>query len=86
MQWISIKYESPPHDGTPFLCYDPACHEYGKIYVVRYEPENSYKFGIHEINTPASYVEASGEGYDKWIPTHWMPLPEGPNEVGKCGD
>ena len=26
------------------------------------------------------YLEASGEGYFRWNPTHWMPLPTKPKE------
>lgn len=72
-QWISCKDRLPPQDGTPFLCYDPeqiknfqnAC-----VYVVRFEKETDYNDN--------RYIEAGGECYFEWEPTHWMELPQPP--------
>jgi hypothetical protein len=76
MEWISIKEKEPPKDGTPFLCYDPNQENNfpkASIYVVCFEEETTY--------SKAGYIEAGGECYFFWDPTHWMPLPEPPGEV-----
>lgn len=74
-EWISVKDQPPPKDGTPFLCYDPKQVDNFKdacIYVVRYKKETDY--------SDAGYIEAGGEGYFAWEPTHWMPRPKPPME------
>jgi hypothetical protein len=75
MEWISVKDKIAPKDGRPFFCYDPnqidnfphAC-----IYVVRWVEETSYSH--------SGYIEAGGECYFEWEPTHWMPLPLPPED------
>ena len=77
-EWISVKDNEPPKDGTPFLCYDPnQINNFPKalIYVVRFEEEN--------IFSDEGYFEAGGECYFKWQPTHWMPLPSTDSIVDK---
>lgn len=66
-EWISIQEKLPPQDGTTFLGFDPNAEDLGRIYVLIYD-------------IPGVYLEASGERYSTWKPTHWMPLPEAPNE------
>ena len=78
MKWISVKERVPPKDGTPFLCYDPKQidnFQNAVIYVVRFEHETYFSRG--------GYIEAGGECYFIWEPTHWMPLPEPPIEVAQ---
>lgn len=81
MEWISIKDNLPPHDGTPFLGYDPTTEDIGKIYVLIYVPEKKYTGEFEKLSSEECYMEASGEGYFTWKPTHWMPLPEPPKET-----
>jgi hypothetical protein len=80
-EWIGVKEILPPQDGTPFIGYDPNADEPGKIYVLIYVPEKIYPPGeFFRLSHQSYYQEASGEGYFKWNPTHWMPLPEPPND------
>jgi len=82
MEWISLKDKLPPQDGTSFLGYDPDADDPGKIYVLIYVPEKKYPPGEFErLSYDAHYLEASGEGYFKWEPTHWMPLPSIPDKM-----
>ena len=63
--------ETAPKDGTPILGYDPGRTGEGyfdSVYVVRWM-ENSWQHG---------WIEAGGEGYDTYHPTHWMPRPNPP--------
>lgn len=76
MNWVSVKDQEPPKDGTPFLCYDPSQvnnFPEATIYVVVYHEKET---GFYE----KGYIEAGGECYFSWEPTHWMPLPEPPEE------
>ena len=77
MKWISLKEQMPPKDGSHFLCYDPT-HEEAKIYVVRYIPPFKPFYGNEMIEQ--KWEEAAGEGYCRWEPTHWMHLPEAPED------
>ena len=71
----------PPQDGNPFIGYDPNASDLGKIYVLIYEPEKKYPPGeFFKFSHECYYLEASGEGYFRWNPTHWMPLPPPPKE------
>jgi hypothetical protein len=64
-----------PKNGTSFIGYDPT-HEEAQIYILKYLPEcKSFYFSC---SYPEGYIEASGEGYFRWNPTHWMPLPSAP--------
>ena len=69
--WINVKEKLPPQDGTPFLGYDASKDNFGKIYVLVFEESRTYA----QVTYDAQYVEASGEGYSQWNPTHWMPMP-----------
>ncbi len=79
MQWISVKEQEPPKDGTPFLGYDPSKEDEGKIYVLIFIPEKTLFYNDQLIRE--HYLEASGEGYFVWEPTYWMPLPEPPKDL-----
>lgn len=76
MEWKPI--ETAPKDGTHVLCYDPS-HDEAKVYVVKYEP--ALKSFYNSCNRPERWIEASGEGYFLWEPTHWMELPSEPKET-----
>jgi len=78
MNWISVEDQLPPQDGSPFLGYDPEAEDYGKIYVLIYDPERRFTGEFAKLSRDARYLEASGEGYFTWNPSHWMPLPEPP--------
>lgn len=75
MKWISVNEQSPPKDGTPFLCYDPSqlqgSFSEASIYVVKWEDPCGLREG--------GYRETGGECYFLWNPTHWMPLPCAPS-------
>jgi hypothetical protein len=74
MEWISFKNQLPPQDGTHFLGYDPrpSYDERAKIYVLKYDHMTKY--------FDPGYREASGSFCYEWNPTHWMPLPNPPEE------
>ena len=76
MKWIKVEDRLPEFDQQ-VLCFDPN-HSEAKIYVVKLEKENFYKLDNCELGHPTQFIEASGESYFKWKPTHWMPLPEKP--------
>jgi hypothetical protein len=79
MNWIKVEDQEPPKDGSPFLCYDPNADEFGKIYVVLYDPGFIYTDPEFErCSRKHCYREASGECYFTWNPTYWMPLPKPP--------
>ena len=61
--------ETAPKDGTSILSWPAQSAFTGDetiSYVVRW---NDWK---------QAWIEASGEEYDTFYPTHWMPMPEGP--------
>lgn len=64
MEWKPI--ETAPKDGTQILVALNECGDKKKPYVF-------------EV---VSYVngEWCGDAYPVYPPTHWMPLPKGPNE------
>ena len=58
---------------------DASKDDAGKIYVLIFVKAKKYPPGEFEkLSYEDHYLEASGEGYFKWEPTHWMPLPEKP--------
>ncbi len=78
-EWIKVVDRLPPQDGTPFLGYDPKKDPEGKIYVLIFVNGKKYPPGeFQKLSYEDHYLEASGEGYFMWEPTHWMPLPESP--------
>lgn len=81
MEWISVKDQEPPKDGSPFLCFDDEKEYEGKIYVIVFVKARKYPPGEFEkLSYDEHYREASGEGYFIWHPTHWMPLPNPPKD------
>lgn len=56
--------ETAPKDGTEILVYEPN-FEHAAIYVCKYDDP--------------VWIEAGGECYATWQPTHWMPLPKAPH-------
>jgi hypothetical protein len=79
MEWISVKERVPPLD-EPFLGYDPKKEKMERIYVLIYKPKVEYIGEFKYLSRDECYLEASGEGYFNWEPTHWMPLPLFPKD------
>lgn len=77
MQWQSI--ETAPKDGTDILgfCRDawstPTWPRESEDYVVAHWEVSSY-------DATGSWVESSGEQYQAYPLTHWMPLPPPPTK------
>ena len=69
-EWQDIS--TAPKDGTHILCYSKENRD-APIYVVKWD---EHSFFHNEIG----WKEASGENYFLWAPTHWMKLPEYPEE------
>lgn len=78
MEWISVKEKLPEFD-RPVLCFDPI-HSEAKIYVVKLEKENFYEIDNCKLGHSQHWIEAAGESYFTWNPSHWMPLPNPPND------
>lgn len=59
--------ETAPKDGTPILAYtpEPRCIN-GEIYALAW------------CNVYNAWIEAGGEQWEDFNPTHWTPLPEPP--------
>ena len=76
MEWISVK-DKLPDFGIHVLCFDPY-HTEENIYVVKLEKENFYEIDKCKLGHPQHWIEAAGETYFTWNPTHWMPLPKPP--------
>ena len=71
-EWQPI--DTAPKDGTAILIWPAKSSFTGDdtiSYVVRW---NDWKQG---------WIEASGEEYDTFYPTHWMPLPAPPKKGGE---
>jgi len=82
MKWISVKDQVPPQDGSPFLGYDASKENNGKIYVLVFVKEKLYPPGAFEkLSYDDHYLEASGESYFRWEPSHWMQLPQPPGDI-----
>ena len=65
MEWQPI--ETAPKDGTKILGYDPSI-----IY-----PEE--RMAVMDFSI-IGWAACVGEGdYERYSPTHWMPIPEAPN-------
>ena len=63
-EWQPI--ETAPKDGTKIIVFD----HYDGVVIARWRmrwPESGYE-----------WIEATGEEYENYRPTHWMPLPEPP--------
>ena len=71
MQWMPslmpvdswLDIESAPNDGTPVILWSPDTHTYAH-------------FGRYWAQDDEWQEDAD---HTKTNPTHWMPLPEGPN-------
>ena len=73
-EWQPI--ETAPKDGAAVLIYQPADTDNdlpAVIQVARYEAT------LFEPNI-FRWIEAEGEQYETYSPTHWMPLPAPPSE------
>lgn len=73
-EWQPI--ETAPRDGTAILIFEP--------------PRQSVQYEVHAVIQVAKWnvrgswwVEAHGEGYETYEPTHWMPLPLPPLALGE---
>ncbi len=74
-EWQPIS--TAPKDGSAILCYDPT-DEDNPMYVVRWD-----EYMVHWLEDEmitGEWLEAGGERYSTWQPTHWIPLPEKPKE------
>ena len=69
IKWQPI--ETAPKDETLILGFDPNAD--CPIYVIRW-------FSLNDETGPGYWIEAGGEEYESWNPTHWMPLPKPPGE------
>lgn len=78
MEWIKCS-ERLPEFEQQVLCFDPN-HTEAKIYVVQLEKENFYEVDKCKLGHAEQWIEAAGESYFTWKPTHWMPLPNPPQE------
>jgi hypothetical protein len=66
--------ETAPHDGiTWILGYEKSTGETG-ILIFDNNPEEMYSDEHADVWT---------DGYRVWHPTHWMPLPEPPENINK---
>ena len=81
MTWYSI--ETAPKDGTDILLFLPGHKQ--KISIGRYILSERYEHGVLEHRYERWHVGAYIFGDDCPTPTHWMPLPSGPEEKGKNG-
>jgi hypothetical protein len=72
-EWAPI--ETAPKDGTKIIGYQPKTDDEGEIInVMEWMPRQSW----HRSDFTGLWVEAHGEQYESYKPTHWMPLPEPP--------
>ncbi len=72
-EWIKCS-DRLPEFNIQVLCFDPN-HTEAKIYVVKLEKENFYELDKCKLGHAQRWIEASGESYFTWKPTHWMSLP-----------
>lgn len=70
MEWQPI--ETAPMDGTYILIY-----QHNKMYADYEHTIYVAKYRTDYLNNP-EWVEAMGEEYICFDPTHWMPLPKPP--------
>lgn len=74
IEWRPI--ETAPRDGTEILVFEPAKGEYGSQYIA------VVSFKEQGWNGPKWY-ETLNEEHTVDEPTHWMPLPKPPTEIGE---
>lgn len=75
MDWQPI--ETAPKDGSPILVFcETLRRDRDAVYVCRWT--TPLKIDIYS-GGPGYWVEAGGEQYAEYKPTHWMPLPEPPS-------
>ena len=86
--WISVK-EKMPQKGEKVLLYIPerdGCNQHG-MYLGEVEKVEADPKGEHNLwglPTPGSNWSIDGWSYfEEPIVTHWMPLPEAPEEYNK---
>lgn len=94
MEWISVKDRLPETDGEGTHKYDvlvyipkrDGVNQHG-IYIgklLEVEPDRDGSGNFWGIPTPGSDWTVWGWGYlEEPVVTHWMPLPEMPEDVGK---
>lgn len=85
-EWISVKDRLPEKDGEYIICIRGyiTTTEFCNI-DPEYNPNNPYCVESKDIYRGAGFYRYLGEGeyemYDADEITHWMPLPEPPEEV-----
>lgn len=75
MDWQPI--ETAPRDETYILLYDPDMgvdYSCNKTFVGKFNRIQYDSYGLKRM----LFEDFSSEPWD-WCPTHWMPLPEPPN-------
>jgi hypothetical protein len=73
-EWRPI--ETAPKDGTAILIW-PTKREFNQ------RNDNLISYVVRWNDREQGWIEAEGEEYDSFSPTHWMPLPEPPTEDKK---
>lgn len=85
-QWISVKDRLPKPDDVVICYLENGYAECGKCCVGSFKPMEGDPAGENNfwgLTTPASEWTLYGWSYfHKPIVTHWMPLPEAPEELG----
>jgi hypothetical protein len=69
--WQQI--ETAPKDGSAILIW-PAKSAFSR------KDDEFFSYVVRWNDLEQGWIEASGEEYDTFLPTHWMPLPEPPKE------
>ena len=77
-QWISVNHRLPESDGIYIVC-DRRLNGYPWIHTVGFRKASSSWCELHGVYYDDGYGRYSDQ--DKF--THWMPLPEPPEEVQK---
>ena len=96
MEWISVDDRLPEQDGTLGWHKDSSL-EFVSVLACGYSSEDSEKPYVSEVNrlcqktTGIEYLDSRCAALDEWRwsvkfhrITHWMPMPEPPEEVQQC--